>query len=449
MTAESRTSLAREAAFRMLCRPEAQRPRDLRRRMAQGLPVGERPLFFELVAGITRRRVTLDLLIATCAKAPLSRIEKKVLAVMRLAAYQWLYLKGIPDHAALGATLPLLRSRRARGFANAILRTLMREGRLGEGPAPDEPQRVLPLEDGRWFLCGRPILPEPAESPLLHAAGSHGFSEEAALLLGEELGVDRARDLMAQANERPQSVVRLLKGSSIQETCPNLVTEPLGEGELKLHGLPKGVDPGGLAAFVSGDITVQGPFAARVAPLLAPWPDARVLDLCAPPGGKTIHLAERWPTESLFAHAEDRSGWERLQQTLGRCGHQGVTCLGPGGDPFSAGPFDALLLDVPCSNTGVLKRRPEARHRLTRKSLSSLLRLQRSLLARGLAHLMEAPGRKALVYATCSVLPAENEGLVRQVLKDFPEFTLAEEITSWPFGPWQDGGFAVRLERSC
>src|SRR5262249_30403221 len=157
-------------------------------------------------------------------------------------------------------------------------------------------------------------------------------------------------------------------------------------------------------------------------------PGSRVLDLCAAPGGKTTHLAELMQDRGEIV-ACDVDG-RRLGILEGQCRRLGVTIVQTrrldGNEEPPAGLFDAVLADVPCSNTGVLGRRPEVRWRLTPKDFQRLVPLQTKLLLEAAERVR--PGG-AVVYSTCSIEPEENEQVVRAVLQGMPHLQLeAEEV---------------------
>ena len=183
-----------------------------------------------------------------------------------------------------------------------------------------------------------------------------------------------------------------------------------------------------------------------VASALAPQPGWRVLDLCAAPGGKTTHLAELMDNRgSITACDIERRRLDTVTTLCQRLGVKGVetVLLGEHDDP-PAGPFDAALVDVPCSNTGVLGRRPEVRWRLRPHEFEHLIRLQTKLLIQAVERVK--PGG-AVVYSTCSIEPDENEGVVAAVRRAFPGLAVEAEHHARPGRP-SDGGYWARLRKA-
>ncbi len=446
---------ARAAAAKFLSMPMENRLGAGRRKMADQVEAKDRALFHELVAGTTRREVTIDSILAAFSNAPIKRIERKLRNILRLAIYQLVFLDGVPAHAAVSESLKLIPSKRARGFANGILRQIDRESSIVHG-APEGEQRLrsLNIKPNSWFVTERPFLPDPDQDPLIYLAIAHGFSPSATKILVKALGDEVAEKVLALANGRPQVALRFCGSKDQQAKARALVAEagidletiPGNRGDI--CGLGHGVDPVSIVGFKEGQLTVQGPFAASVAPLLAPAAGERILDFCAPPGGKTIHLAELAPEAEIVAYAHDSQGNERLLSTLARCPRENITVATKQRSFWGGEPFDAYLVDVPCSNTGVLSRRPEARHRLDKETLASLAKLQRTMLDRVLSKALEHTGKSRLVYSTCSILPAENEDIVRAATRGQGRLRVVEERHALPEGLWQDGGYAALIEVS-
>jgi 16S rRNA (cytosine967-C5)-methyltransferase len=185
----------------------------------------------------------------------------------------------------------------------------------------------------------------------------------------------------------------------------------------------------------------------RVASALAPQPGASALDLCAAPGGKTTHLAELMQnTGRIVACDVDERRLKTVAELAGRLGLTMIEThlLHPDrGEGAPASRFDAVLVDVPCSNTGVLGRRPEVRWRLRPEDFPHLVKLQTRLLRQACERVK--PGG-AVVYSTCSIEPEENGAVVRAVLAEMPAWTLEAEEERTPGRP-ADGGYWARLRR--
>lgn len=201
-----------------------------------------------------------------------------------------------------------------------------------------------------------------------------------------------------------------------------------------------------LPGFTDGRFTVQDETAMSAGALLAPARGERVLDLCAAPGTKTTHLAELMQGEgSIVATDVDLGRLRRIEENADRLGFSIIQPLVIREDlsELPEGPFDAILIDVPCSNTGVLGKRPEVRSRITVEDIGELAATQKRLLEAA-ASLVGVGGR--IVYSTCSVEPEENSGVVSQFLDSHTNFTLAEAHEFIPGHP-SDGGYQALIVR--
>jgi 16S rRNA (cytosine967-C5)-methyltransferase len=423
-----------------------------RRLPEAGLSPADRRLATQFAYGVLRRRGTLDALVRPLVTRQPHQVEPWLWEALRLGAFQLALLTHIPRHAALNETVALAAAFHrpgAKGFLNGVLRRvaeLVTDDRVA-GPAAD----ALPLERGEYRRLARPALPDPAVSPVEYLASAfawprwlaerwharHGWDE--CLRLGfwfagpaplwlrvNTLRTDRAACLAAFAaagvaaepGEQPQAI-RLRESAAVRD----------------------------LPGYEEGWFAVQDESAMTVAPALAPPPGSRVLDLCAAPGGKTTHLAELMRDQGrvLACDVDD----ERLRTVADLCRRLGVTCvetvrLHPErNEEPPPGPFDAALVDVPCSNTGVLGRRPEVRWRLRPGDFRHLVPLQTKLLLQAAERIR--PGG-AVVYSTCSVEPEENRGMVAAVLRGLPGLTLEAESEQVPGRP-ADGGYWARLRR--
>jgi 16S rRNA (cytosine967-C5)-methyltransferase len=412
----------------------------------------DRRLATQLAYGVLRRRGTLDALVRPFINRRPHQVEPWLWDALRLGAFQLALLTHVPAHAALNETVELAAAfgrPGAKGFLNGVLRRvaeLMTDDRTA-GPAAD----ALPLEGGQYRRLARPVLPDPAASEVEYLAAAFALPRwladrwaerapwEECLRLGfwfagpaplwlrvNTLRTDRtallaafaAAGVAAEPGTHPQAV-RLLEPAAVRD----------------------------LPGYNGGWFAVQDESAMSVATALAPEPGGRVLDLCAAPGGKTTHLAELMRNEGRVVACDVDD--ERLRTVAELCQRLGVGIvetvrLHPERiEEPPAGPFDAVLVDVPCSNTGVLGRRPEARWRLRPDDFRHLVPLQTKLLLQAAERVR--PGG-AVVYSTCSTEPEENRRVVDVVLRALPGLVLEAEAEQVPGRP-ADGGYWARLRR--
>jgi 16S rRNA (cytosine967-C5)-methyltransferase len=411
----------------------------------------DRRLVTQMAYGALRRRGTLDALIAPLVTRPRHKVEAWLWEALRLGAYQLAVMTNLPPHAVLNETVELasvFQRPGAKGFLNGILRSLSRlvSTDRTEGPAGD----ALPLEDGTYRKLTRPVFPDPEKDFRGHFATAFSlpewladrwsgrFPHEDCVRLG--FWFSRPAPLWLRCNP-----LRTTRESLLQALIEAGIGAETGEHPQSIR-LLETRPVRDLPGFAEGWFTVQDESAMHVASALAPEPGSRVLDLCAAPGGKTAHLAELMQDQGqIIACDIDERRLQNVTETAARLGlHciQTVTIAPAGkGRPVPDGPFDAVLLDVPCSNTGVLGRRPEVRWRLNPGEMPHLVRLQFGLLEQAVAQVR--PGG-VIVYSTCSIEPEENGQLIRAALRAMPGLTLETEEARVPGKP-ADGGFWARL----
>lgn len=342
----------------------------------------DRALLTTIVFGVTRMRRALDWLVDACAK----RVDLEIRQHLRVALYQIRYLDRVPRHAAVNEAVEAAKDhgRGVAGFVNAVLR------RAADLALPDHVGIRTSHPD--WLLDRwRPRL-------------------------GDDL------DAVLAADNTPLPVTARVN--------PLRAPAELGGPLVELTG-----DPTRHPGLAAGYFTVQDATFARIAPLLAPRPGERVLDLCAAPGGKTTHLAELMggAGEVVAVDLPDRIGL--VAEAAARLRLANVRCVA--GDAASiefSHAFDAILLDAPCTNTGVLSRRADARWRVQPADVPALAALQARLRAHA-ARLLAPGGR--LVYATCSLEPEENR------VDDVPGLRLVSEETVLPAARHSGGYFAL------
>jgi 16S rRNA (cytosine967-C5)-methyltransferase len=414
------------------------------------LSPADRRLATTLAYGVLRRRGTLDALLRPLIDRQPHQVEPWLWDALRLGAYQLILLTHVPPHAALNETVELaaqVNVPRGKGFLNGVLRKLSRliTEDFVELPAAD----AVPLEPGRYRRLSQAVLPDPTAAPVEYLTFAFGlprwlvqrwqqrFSWDECLRLGFWFAGPAPLWLRCNTLRTDRdSLLTALKKADVK-------AEP-GEHPLAVRLLDH-VPVRELPGYTEGWFAVQDHASMQPATALNPQPGQRVLDLCAAPGGKTTQLAALMKNQGeLIACDVDAERLKILEELSRRLGVTMATSrlLRPDEDP-PAGPFDAILVDVPCSNTGVLGRRPEVRWRLGLNDVSHLVTLQTKLLL--LAGERVKPGG-VVVYSTCSIEPEENRQVVDAVVLGFPELILEAEQTQWPGRP-SDGGYWARLRR--
>jgi 16S rRNA (cytosine967-C5)-methyltransferase len=362
-------------------------------------------------------------------------------------------LTQIPVHAALNETVELASQfgrPRAKGFLNGVLRSCatLVTPHLTQGPAAD----ALPLEGGSYRRLSRAALPSPQSQPVEYLAAAFGLPRWLASRWHDRLGPREATRLgfwfagpapltlrvNVRRTTREQLLTRLREAGLEAEPTPEAAGIRLREAA-NVRELP---------GFAEGHFAVQDLSAMKVAPAVQVAPGMRVLDLCAAPGGKSTHLAEIMDgTGEVVACDIDEGRLASIRELADRLGHALVRTQridAERAESLPEGPFDAVLADVPCSNTGVLGRRPEARWRLKPEDIQELVVVQSRLLRLALDRVR--PGG-VVVYSTCSIEPEENAGIVRRILGERPGVKLEAEEATAPGQP-SDGSYWARLRVS-
>ncbi|MBI5015744.1 MAG: 16S rRNA (cytosine(967)-C(5))-methyltransferase RsmB [Deltaproteobacteria bacterium] len=410
-----------------------------------------RGLTSHLVYGVLRWQNRLDAHLARASSRPLEKTHPLLLDILRLGAYQLLFLDRVPDRAAVSESVELARRSghaHASGFVNAVLRKVAAQG--PDLTLPADPAMRLSL------LFGCPVwLVEVWRR-------EHG-----------EVGAER---LCRAASVIPTLTVRIdLAAASRADVLAELgaegVTAGAGRWAPEAVWVEGAGDPRALGVVARGGAVVQDQASQLIAHWVAPQPGWSVLDACAAPGLKATHLArltgEGSRIVALDVHPHRVRMIEELSRRLG-IGNVEVRCADAREyRPDDGRLFDAVLVDAPCSGLGVLSRTPDAKWRRSPEEAAALPALQLALL-RNLADAVRPGG--ILVYATCTTLRAENEDLVAAFLAERPDFhrtppppgpvawaavTSAEgDLRTYPDhvgeagGEALDGFFGARLARS-
>ncbi|MFC5049638.1 16S rRNA (cytosine(967)-C(5))-methyltransferase RsmB [Rubritalea spongiae] len=371
----------------------------------------DRNLLNALIIGCIRNKSLLDFWIGQLREG---EIDLQVRCHLRVGLFQ-LLIMGLPDHAAVNETVNSAR-KGIRGLINALLRRTIREreelqAMVEELPLPIRYSHPEWLVD-RW---------------------TEQYGEQATLQL-------------LQWNQQPsQTTFRInpLKPETLERVTNSEKATPLADHPefYSSNGLPprEWID--------EGLIYIQDPATMHAVNILSPKAGEHVLDACAAPGGKSTQIAALMENKgSLLCTDSNAKRLPRLLRNLGRLGIEIAET--EAFDWSHTAPekwhnsFDAILLDVPCSNTGVLRKRVDARWRMTPESISEVASLQKSILGNA-AKCIKAGGR--LVYSTCSIDKEENSELIQNFLQSHPELELAAEEIIHPASHKTDGAYAALL----
>jgi 16S rRNA (cytosine967-C5)-methyltransferase len=397
--------------------------------------------------------------LAALARFEPRRVNHSLKAILYAGAVQIIWLDRIPLFAAVDeavAQAQRLVSRRAAGMTNAVLRNLARavEQRRTAFKPRDPTQVRVDWEHACAFRT--PVLPkcESSENALEHLAAATGERSARYGTLVERFGA-REAEAIAWASQAVPPIVLVRNALRVDEAAFQQSVreqfEESGESTPEAVFLPPAAHVMETDLFRAGRAYVQDTTARAAAQLVQAQPGERVLDLCAAPGGKSVALAVQMGDRGEVVACD--ADPDRLALVRENADRMKLTCIRTHParcDDELHGPFDAVLVDAPCTNTGVIARRPEARLGLTRRKLDSLVKLQATLIRRAAAAVR--PGGR-LVYSTCSIEPEENQDVVAALLAENPEWKLEQQRMMFPrWGPrlsdWCDGGFVARIVRA-
>ncbi len=379
------------------------------------LTTPDRAFTTELFYGILRNLSLLDFWIESLRSQSLDQNARDLL---RLGLYQ-LFLLETPEHAGVYETVKLA-SERTRPLVNAVLRNALRR------------------KDELLERAGQQDLTERTSHPrFLVERWRKSFGPDNTTTLCE--WNNRPAPIYARVNRLKTSVAEFLSQHSDAERMPE------SENFVRLKSVPND-------ALAVGQCYIQDPSTAAVCLLLDPKPGENVLDACAAPGGKTGYLAELMKNQgTIVACDRDEGRIRTLQDNLERLGvdivrfaRQDWISGEPGADIAATAPFDRILVDAPCSNTGVMRRRVDLRWRLNPKDFARM-REEQSRILRATIPFLKTGG--VLVYSTCSIEPEENEEVVAAITREFQFLKLVGQVSLLPFRDGFDGAFGAKLLR--
>ncbi|NEW05463.1 16S rRNA (cytosine(967)-C(5))-methyltransferase RsmB [Paenibacillus sp. SYP-B3998] len=407
---------ARDAALDVLIRVEEDQSysnlllnQTLQKHALERADVG---LATELVYGTIGRKNTIDFFLERFVSKGLGKLEPWVRCLLRLSFYQMHYLDRIPDHAVVSEAVNIAKRRGHQGISgmvNGVLRAIIRS------------KAELTLPD--------------AFGDVKRIAFGHSHPEWLVRRWIRQLGPELTEQICAANNVPPHVSIRantrrgtrLQLLEQLQASGFSAEASELAQAGILVHGAGNmALVPG----FQQGDFSIQDESSMLVAEALDPRPGMKVLDCCAAPGGKTAHIAEKmgdvgtiWACDlhehkqKLIADQAERLGLSSIQTLV----MDAVKLT----EHFAAESFDRILLDAPCSGLGVIRRKPDLKWAKQEDEIEEISKLQAAIL--GNVHRLLKPGG-VLVYSTCTIEHAENEGMIERFLADHNEF----ELTALP-----------------
>jgi 16S rRNA (cytosine967-C5)-methyltransferase len=388
---------------------------------ARGQDPRDQALMHELVKGTLRWRGRLDWVLDRLVHIGLGQVPPWIKNILRMGAYQILFLDRVPAHAAVDESVKLANEYGhpgTAGLVNSVLRRLVEEKDTVELPRGDDVESLAAWGSHPRWLVERWLA-------------RFGVEATRALMLADNRPVPVGLRVNLLRGTREQLIARLSAEEVVATPArfsPDLVWI---EGN---HPLAR------IAAFKQGLCTAQDESEALVGRLVAPQAHERLLDLCAAPGGKCTHLAELIGDEGeVWAMERNEARVAPLQATVDRLGAHSIHVVQGDGRTYTFPmPFDRVLVDAPCTGLGVLGRRADARWRKGPEMLREMPPIQLELLAAG--------GRRArpggvLVYSVCSFEPEETVEVVEDFLRDNPQFVLESAAGLMPDEVVDENGF--------
>lgn len=404
----------------------------------------DRAFVTALVQGVLRNKNQLDDTLAKLSSQPLKKIQPAPLNLLRLALFQLDHMEDIPQRAVVDTAVQIARGLGHEGiakFTNAVLRSHLRQ-KSKSGPAlvgkQEETDNLSELsnEDASQNLSRQFSLPPWLISRWLTR---FGLDETLALL---KAGSKPAR-LTLRVNDTAMETdgyERILQDKGVVVERSQLVPTCLVIKDRKAIKGPVEKLPG----FDEGIFSVQDEAAAFVSLVVSPQAGDFVIDLCAAPGGKTLHMAELMENKGRILAVDKHEGrLNMVKENRQRLGLTNIETRAADGITFSGVQADKVLVDAPCTGTGVINKRSDIRFKLKAEDIEAVNKIQRDLMNNA-ANLVKPGGR--LVYSTCSIEKEENEDLVDWFLAEHPQFE-AEDLSECFGGKEEQYGLAEQARK--
>lgn len=366
----------------------------------------DKALVTEIVYGTIKYKYTIDVILAAFLKNGLDSLDSFILNLLRMTVYQIKYLDKIPDFAAVDEAVNIAKKYRSIGSSKLVNGVL------------------------RNYIRSTSAKPEEMKNTTSRLSYEHSFEPWMVKLFVKQYGEKDAISILGGLNKVPNVTVRI-----------NNLKIKFDEAFQKLSDLGYNVEEGNICAeairidkgkniennplFRDGFITVQDESAMLVAPSLDLKKDMMVLDLCSAPGGKTTHISELMDNTGIVKAFDIYNHKLKLvEDNANRLGVKNICCELLDATTYKEGlsnTADRILLDVPCSGLGIIRKKPEIKWSKTLGDLSTLIDIQRKIITNAVRYIK--PGG-VIVYSTCTLNKKENEENIEWMLKQFPEFSV-------------------------
>ena len=349
-----------------------------------------------LIEGTIERRITIDHVLDLYSKVPVRKMKKQVRCLLRMGTYQLLYMDSVSDFAAVDETVKLIKKTglyNLSGFVNAVLRNISKNKADIKWPDREsEPVKYMSV----MYSC-----PEWIVDMLISEQGA----EAAETLLKLSVSV---RPVTARVNTSKTTVDEALSqcSGSVSSVYENaIILRDVGN-------IPE------IPAFANGNICIQDISSMLVCALSGIREDDTVLDMCAAPGGKSMHAADIATTGTVVSCDVSDKKIALIKENIQRCGFNNVTTRVADAsvyDPASDCGYDVVIADVPCSGLGVMGRKNDIKYNITKEAVNELAKLQKKILKNAAAYVK--PGG-TLMFSTCTCTHAENDDNVEFLVKE-------------------------------
>ena len=397
----------------------------------QYLEKQERAFLTRLAEGTIEHMLEMDFIINSFSKVKVKKMKPLIRNLLRMSVYQLKYMDSIPDAAVCNEAVKLAKKRgfgQLRGFVNGVLRNIARD-------------------------LANLNYPDPKHEPVSYLEVTYSIPAWMASKWMESYGFEKAEAICASFLVQKPITIR----TNLLRITPQELAERLGKEGVTVHPVQhldyafeiEGFDYlNGLESFNEGLFYVQDISSMMVAEAAAPDKENYIIDVCAAPGGKSSHLAEKMSGTGMV-EARDLTEYKvsLIEENIERHGLTNMKAVQMDAtilDEASVEKADVLICDLPCSGLGVLGKKTDIRYKMTAEKQENLVQLQREILDTVWSYVKKGG---TLVYSTCTIHKNENEGNVAWFLDKHPEFELVSQEQMLPGETYHDGFFIAKLKR--